>query len=66
LAREGLGFQIFRADGKGPGRHSNCETVHCYVQTPGGFAIEFGYGHRRLDDAMHQPVTYPAGTPVDV
>jgi 2,3-dihydroxy-p-cumate/2,3-dihydroxybenzoate 3,4-dioxygenase len=52
--------------GMGPGRHPNCETIHVYVQTPGGFAVEFGWGHRRLDDAMHQAVVYPPGTPVDV
>lgn len=52
--------------GMGPGRHINCETVHVYVQTPGGFAVEFGWGHRRLDDATHQPVVYPPGSPVDV
>lgn len=52
--------------GMGPGKHVNCQTIHVYVQTPGGFAIEFGYGHRRLDDAVHQPVIYPPGTPVDV
>jgi 2,3-dihydroxy-p-cumate/2,3-dihydroxybenzoate 3,4-dioxygenase len=50
----------------GPGRHPNCQTVHVYVQTPGGFAVEFGWGHRRLDDAAHQPIVYPSGTPVDV
>jgi 2,3-dihydroxybiphenyl 1,2-dioxygenase len=52
--------------GMGPGKHPNCETIHCYLQTPGGFAIEFGYGHRRLNDAIHQPIIYPVGTPVDV
>jgi 2,3-dihydroxybiphenyl 1,2-dioxygenase len=52
--------------GMGPGKHPNCGTIHCYLPTPGGFAIEFGYGHRRLDDALHQPVIYPAGTPVDI
>jgi 2,3-dihydroxy-p-cumate/2,3-dihydroxybenzoate 3,4-dioxygenase len=52
--------------GMGPGRHPNCHTVHVYVQTPGGFAVEFGWGHRRLDDTTHQPIVYPAGTPVDV
>jgi 2,3-dihydroxy-p-cumate/2,3-dihydroxybenzoate 3,4-dioxygenase len=52
--------------GMGPGRHPNCQTVHVYVQTPGGFAIEFGWGHRRLDDAAHQPIVYPRGTPVDI
>ena len=52
--------------GMGPGRHPNCQTVHVYVQTPGGFAVEFGWGHRRLDDATHQPIVYPSGTPVDV
>ena len=52
--------------GMGPGRHPNCETVHVYVQTPGGFAVEYGWGHRRLDDATHQPIVYPSGTPVDV
>jgi hypothetical protein len=40
--------------------------VHVYVQTPGGFAIEYGWGHRRLDDVGYQPVVFPAGTPVDV
>jgi 2,3-dihydroxy-p-cumate/2,3-dihydroxybenzoate 3,4-dioxygenase len=52
--------------GMGPGRHINCQTVHVYVQTPGGFAVEFGWGHRRLDDALHQPVVYPPGSPIDV
>jgi 2,3-dihydroxybiphenyl 1,2-dioxygenase len=52
--------------GMGPGKHPNCQTVHVYVQTPGGFAVEFGWGHRRVDDAKHEPVTYPIGTPVDV
>ncbi len=52
--------------GMGPGRHPNCQTVHVYVQTPAGFAVEFGWGHRRLDDAAHQPVVYPSGTPVDI
>jgi 2,3-dihydroxybiphenyl 1,2-dioxygenase len=52
--------------GMGPGRHPNCQTVHVYVQTPAGFAVEYGWGHRRLDDAAHQPVIFPAGTPVDI
>jgi 2,3-dihydroxybiphenyl 1,2-dioxygenase len=52
--------------GMGPGRHVNCQTIHVYVQTPGGFAVEFGWGHRRLDDTTHQPVVYPPGSPVDV
>jgi len=51
--------------GMGPGRHPNCQTVHVYAQTPGGFAVELGWGHRRLDDA-HQPIVYPTGTPVDI
>ncbi len=52
--------------GMGPGRHPNCQTVHVYAQTPAGFAVEFGWGHRRLDDATHQPIVYPVGTPVDL
>lgn len=52
--------------GMGPGRHINCQTVHVYVQTPAGFAVEFGWGHRRLDDATHQPIVYPSGSPVDI
>jgi len=52
--------------GMGPGRHPNCQTIHVYVQTPGGFAVEFGWGHRRLDDATHQAIIYPSGTPVDL
>lgn len=51
--------------GMGPGRHPNCQTVHVYVQTPGGFAVEFGWGHRRLD-STHEPVVYPSGSPVDI
>jgi 2,3-dihydroxybiphenyl 1,2-dioxygenase len=52
--------------GMGPGRHINCQTVHVYVQTPAGFAVEFGWGHRRLDEATHEPVIYPSGSPVDI
>ena len=52
--------------GMGPGRHPNCQTVHVYTQTPGGFAVEFGWGHRRLDEATYQPVVFPRGTPVDI
>ena len=52
--------------GMGPGKHPNCQTVHVYAQTPGGFAVELGWGHRRLDDAHHKPVIYPVGTPIDV
>jgi 2,3-dihydroxy-p-cumate/2,3-dihydroxybenzoate 3,4-dioxygenase len=51
--------------GMGPGRHPNCQTVHVYVQTPGGFAVELGWGHRRLDDT-HEPIVYPPGTPIDI
>jgi 2,3-dihydroxy-p-cumate/2,3-dihydroxybenzoate 3,4-dioxygenase len=51
--------------GMGPGRHPNCQTVHVYVQTPGGFAVEFGWGHRRLDPT-HEPIVYPSGSPVDI
>ena len=51
--------------GMGPGRHPNCQTVHVYVQTPGGFAVEFGWGQRRLA-ATHEPVVYPSGSPVDI
>jgi len=52
--------------GMGPGRHINCQTVHVYVQTPGGFAVELGWGHRRLDDATYAPVIYPIGSPIDI
>jgi len=60
-------FRLHKAPiGMGPGRHPNCQTVHVYVQTPGGFAVEFGWGHRRLDDATYEPVIYPPGSPIDV
>jgi 2,3-dihydroxybiphenyl 1,2-dioxygenase len=60
-------LRIHRAPiGMGPGRHPNCQTIHVYVQTPGGFAVEYGWGHLRLDDATHQPIIYPTGSPVDV
>jgi 2,3-dihydroxybiphenyl 1,2-dioxygenase len=60
-------FRLHKAPiGMGPGRHPNCQTVHVYAQTPAGFAVELGWGHRRLDDATYQPIVYPAGTPVDL
>ena len=52
--------------GMGPGRHGNCHTVHVYIQTPFGFAIEYGWGHRRIDDATHQVVTYSAHEAIDL
>ena len=36
------------------------------MRLPGSFAIEYGWGHQRLDDARHQPTIYQAGTPVDI
>jgi hypothetical protein len=36
------------------------------AQSEDGFAVEFGWGHRRLDDATYEPVVYPIGSPVDV
>ena len=49
--------------GMGPGRHPNCQTVHVYVQTPGGFAVEYGWGHRRLDDATTNRSSIPPALP---
>lgn len=35
------------------GRHSNDRMVSFYVATPGGFALEYGYGGLQLDWAAH-------------
>jgi len=52
--------------GMGPGRHGNCGTVHVYIQTPFGFAVEYGWGHRRIDDATHRVVSYSAAEGIDL
>jgi len=40
------------------GHHPNDEMFSFYVVTPSGFALEFGWGGRVIDDANWQPVMY--------
>jgi len=52
--------------GMGPGRqrHGNCHTVNV-ERTLFGFAVDYGQGHRRADDAAHQVLTYMAAEGID-
>ena len=52
--------------GMGTGAASQLSDQTVSVQTPAGFAVEFGRGHPRLDDAAYQPMVYPSATPVDL
>lgn len=44
------------------GRHGNDYMVSFYVMTPSGFAIEYGWGARNIDDSTWQ-LTYGERTP---
>jgi 2,3-dihydroxybiphenyl 1,2-dioxygenase len=41
-----------------PGRHPNDRMFSFYARTPSGFELEFGWGGRRIDDAVWQPAEY--------
>ena len=40
------------------GRHSNDEMFSFYVQTPSGFALEYGYGGKLVDETTWTPTRY--------
>ena len=44
------------------GRHTNDQMVSFYASTPAGFAVEYGWGARDVDDATWRVQTYDAGS----
>jgi len=43
------------------GRHSNDEMVSFYMRNPSGFAVEYGWGAREIDDSCWQVMEYDDG-----
>lgn len=43
------------------GRHSNDEMVSFYMRNPSGFAVEYGWGAREIDDACWDVIEYDDG-----
>ncbi len=43
------------------GRHSNDEMVSFYMRNPSGFAVEYGWGAREIDDSCWQVMEYNDG-----
>ncbi len=43
------------------GKHSNDYMVSFYVETPSGFALEYGWGAREIDDATWEVTSYDRG-----
>ena len=43
------------------GKHSNDFMVSFYVETPSGFALEYGWGAREIDDATWEVTSYDRG-----
>ena len=44
------------------GRHTNDHMTSFYLQTPSGFAVEYGWGAREVDDATWQVQMHTAGS----
>lgn len=44
------------------GRHSNDEMVSFYMRNPSGFAVEYGWGAREIDDSCWQVMEYNDGS----
>jgi 2,3-dihydroxybiphenyl 1,2-dioxygenase len=44
------------------GRHTNDHMVSFYLRTPPGFAVEYGWGAREVDDATWRVQTHTAGS----
>ena len=42
------------------GRHTNDHMVSFYMASPSGFAVEYGFGGREVDDATWQVQTHPS------
>ena len=43
------------------GRHSNDEMVSFYMRNPSGFAVEYGWGAREIDDSCWEVMEYADG-----
>jgi biphenyl-2,3-diol 1,2-dioxygenase len=44
------------------GKHTNDHMVSFYLKTPSGFAVEYGWGAREVDDATWQVQVHSAGS----
>jgi biphenyl-2,3-diol 1,2-dioxygenase len=44
------------------GKHTNDHMVSFYLRTPSGFAVEYGWGAREVDDATWQVQVHTAGS----
>ena len=44
------------------GKHTNYHMVSFYLRTPSGFAVEYGWGAREVDDATWQVQVHTAGS----
>ena len=44
------------------GRHTNDHMTSFYMQTPSGFAVEYGWGAREIDDATWQVQLHTSGS----
>ena len=44
------------------GRHTNDHMTSFYLRTPSGFAVEYGWGAREVDDATWQVQLHTAGS----
>jgi 2,3-dihydroxybiphenyl 1,2-dioxygenase len=44
------------------GKHTNDHMVSFYLRTPSGFAVEYGYGAREVDDRTWQVQVHTAGS----
>lgn len=44
------------------GRHTNDHMVSFYLRTPSGFAVEYGWGAREVDDATWQVQVHTSGS----
>jgi biphenyl-2,3-diol 1,2-dioxygenase len=44
------------------GKHTNDHMVSFYLRTPSGFAVEYGWGAREVDDRTWQVQVHTAGS----
>jgi hypothetical protein len=44
------------------GRHTNDHMTSFYMRTPSGFAVEYGWGAREVDDATWQVQLHTSGS----
>lgn len=61
----GIGYDLCQREGIPLtitlGKHSNDHMVSFYVESPSGFALEYGWGAREIDDATWEVTSYDRG-----